>query len=335
VSGRAIFNKPLTRIIPALLVMLGLAFILSLAVGSSSAGLSDLLALSGGASSTAGGIILELRLPRALMALFAGIALASGGCVYQALLRNPLAEPYILGVSGGAAVGAIFGALVGLHSRPATVAMSFVFAMLAMIFVMRVARRRNYFLDSNILILAGVVLNTLFSALIVLFLSLIRDPQSQTVFFWLMGDLSSVTLAEAMAVAFPVLSVSAVLCLYGFRLNLIHLGEDAAKQAGITVEKDKWILFALASLAAALTVSFTGIIGFVGLLVPHAARRLFGADNRRLIPTAALCGGAFLLFCDTLARVVASPVELPTGVITAAFGVPFFLILLWRERNAP
>lgn len=330
-----IFNKPLAYIIPVLLLLLAGVFALSLAVGSSGSGIAELLTSGDAGVSAMSGIIIELRLPRSLMALLAGIALASGGAVYQALLRNPLAEPYILGVSGGAAVGAIFGALIGLHSRPAAVAMSFLFAMFAMFFVMRVARRRNYYLDSNILILAGVVLNTLFSALIVLFLSLIRDPQSQTVFFWLMGDLSSASLGEALCVALPVLFSVAVLCLYGFRLNLIHLGEEAAKQAGITVERDKWILFGLASMAAALTVSFTGIIGFVGLLVPHAARRLFGADNRRLIPTAAICGAAFLLLCDTLARVIAAPVELPTGVITAAFGVPFFLVLLWRERNAP
>ncbi len=319
------------QILFLLLILIAVSFV-SLGLGSSESGFSDLLSLfKGELTGSSRMIILELRLPRILLALLTGLALASGGTVYQALLRNPLAEPYILGISGGAAVGAILCSLAGCQSKIVCTGASFVIAMLTSLLVMAISRRRNM-LNTNILILAGVVLNTFFSALIVLFLSLVRDPQSHTVFFWLMGNLGMASLSDVAVLAVPVLSLFLLIWLYGFRLNLIHLGEENAKQAGISVEKDKWILFAVSSFMAAATVSFTGIIGFVGLIMPHIARRIFGADHRGLVPTSAICGAIFLVFADAISRSIAAPVELPVGVVTAAFGVPFFLGLLWRER---
>ena len=329
----ALLPWPLWAVVAGLTALLVAAVLTSLGLGSSAVGFDALWqTLRQGGDPVERTVILDIRLPRTLLALLVGSSLAMGGAVFQALLRNPLAEPYILGVSGGAAVGAIICATLGIAIQLVTVSLSFGFAMAATAIVFLIARRRLS-LNTNVMILAGVVLNTLFSAVIVFFLSMSREPQSQTVFFWLMGNLSQVSFFEVAGYAPVVAAVLVVIGLFAHRLNVMTLGDETARQAGIVVERDKWLLFILTSLVTALAVSLAGIIGFVGLIIPHITRRLFGSDHRRLLPTAALLGASFLVLSDTAARTVLAPVELPVGVVTAAFGVPFFLSLLWRESR--
>lgn len=278
-------------------------------------------------------ILLDLRLPRLLLAALAGGSLATAGIVFQALLRNPLAEPYILGVSSGSAVGAIAAILFGLGGAAFGIP-TFAFlgglATIATVFSLAGSNRR---LKSDTLLLTGVIVSAFFSAIIMFLVSITRDERVHNMLFWLMGDLSSARWGD-LAIVSPVIAlVFAILYYHGRFLNLIVTGEEAALQMGVDVERLKWLLLVAASLLTGVLVSFTGIIGFVGLVVPHMVRLLLGSDHRLLLPASFLFGGTFLAACDTLARCVNPSTELPVGVITAMCGAPFFIYLLRRRER--
>jgi iron complex transport system permease protein len=272
-------------------------------------------------------IILRIRLPRIILAGLAGFSLALGGVVFQALLRNPLADPFILGVSSGSAFGAIIGILLGFTFSAGIPLMSFAGALLTVYLVLALGTRRMG-MESSTILLTGVILNAFFTAVIMFFISIVADSRLHTMLFWLYGDLSQSRYASLIILTPALIVTSVILFSFSKELNLITTGEEIALQLGVDVEKAKKTCLVLVSLMIGLVVSFSGLIGFVGLIVPHLARMAFGSDHRLLLPVASLGGATFLIAADTLARLLISPSELPVGVITAFMGAPFFLYLL-------
>jgi iron complex transport system permease protein len=275
------------------------------------------------------------RLPRVLAAAAVGAALAAAGVVFQAMLRNPLATPFTLGVSAGAALGAMlaitFGASTGLAGVPAVPAASFIGSLAAVGIVYLLAQARHRGLSTDVLLLAGVTMNAFFSALI-LFVQYFADfAETYRTLRWLMGDLD-VSSYEPVLSALPLLMVSAVAFAWLARpLNLLSLGPDSAETRGLPVLRAQRVAFFSASLATGAAVSVGGPIGFIGIVIPHLVRLMVGADHRVVLPASALFGAAFLIGCDVIARTALSPIELPVGVITALIGGPFFLWLLVRR----
>ncbi len=278
-------------------------------------------------------IIFGIRLPRILMASLVGASLAVAGVVFQGLLRNPLAEPYILGVSSGAAVGATLAMVAGL----AAVAGGFLFvpllafagALVAMIAAYQLAKLGRT-VPVHTLILAGVVVNAFLSA-VVMFIVSRAGPRLHGIMFWLMGNLEPSAGTTAIAkFAVPLVAVGFVLImLHCHDLNVLAFGEESAVQLGMKVEAVKRVLFVSASLITGVVVAMSGMIGFVGLIVPHSVRLVVGADHRSLVPTAAIAGASFLVLADTLARVASVPV----GAVTALIGCPFFAYLLRTRKR--
>ena len=292
----------------------------------------SILGLKGGGNETERTIILSLRLPRAILAGLVGAGLSVSGATFQALLRNPLADPYILGVSSGAAVGAILAILLGLGTFSFGLPLiSFLGALLTVLIVFYFGRQDGK-IHPNTLLLAGVIIGSFLSALIMFFISVSQKEELHTIIFWLMGDFSFSN-ARAILIIFPYIVLGFfLLYLRSRQLNLILSGEENAVQLGVDVEKLKLVSYLSASLITAASVSVCGLIGFVGLIIPHAVRLIFGPDHRLLIPASALVGASFLIASDTVARTLLAPTELPVGVITAAFGGPFFIYLL-RTRK--
>jgi iron complex transport system permease protein len=292
----------------------------------------SLLGLKGAGSETERTILLSLRFPRAILAGLVGAGLSVSGATFQALLRNPLADPYVLGVSSGAAVGAMIAMLLGVGPYSFGLPLASFLGALVTILVVFYFGREDGKLHPNTLLLTGVITGSFLSALIMFFISVSRREELHTIIFWLMGDFSFSN-GRAILIIFPYILLGVVLLYLRSRhLNLILSGEEDAVQLGVDVEKLKLIAYLLASLITAASVSACGLIGFVGLIIPHSVRLMFGPDHRLLIPSAALLGASFLIASDTLARTLLAPVELPVGVITAAFGGPFFLYLL-RTRK--
>jgi iron complex transport system permease protein len=277
-------------------------------------------------------IFFVARLPRVLAAALVGSALASSGVVLQALLRNPLATPFTLGVSAGAALGAMlaiaFGLDLGTLGVSSVPIASFLGSMTATAIVYWLASRQRRGLSTNVLLLAGVTLNSFFSALI-LFVQYLADfTQSFRTVRWLMGDLDVGSYGPLLA-ALPLLVLAfAAFAVLPRTLNLLTLGTDVAAARGVDVLRAERLAFVSASLATGAAVSLAGPIGFIGIVVPHLVRLLVGADHRLVLPASALFGAAFLIACDLVSRTVLSPLELPVGIITAMIGGPFFLWLL-------
>ena len=332
---QAPIKSPLTpmRVIGVSLAMCLLLFIavfLSLAHGTAQVTLNQLWNLFVGGpqiNETAELIVLKIRLPRIILAGLVGFSLSLGGLVFQALLRNPLADPFILGVSSGGAFGAVLGIIWGLSLALGTPIMSFAGALLA-IYLVLIMGKRKIGVESSTILLAGVIINSFFTAIIMFFIATAVDDRLHTMLFWLYGDLSQSAYSQSLVIA-PVLFVGFVI-LYGLsrHLNLITAGEETALQLGVDVERAKLICFLVVSLIIGLVVSFSGLIGFVGLIVPHLGRMILGSDHRILMPVSALGGALFLIIADTAARTVIAPSELPVGVITAFIGAPFFIYLL-------
>jgi len=284
-------------------------------------------ALSGQGGGLEATVVLELRLPRALSAFVTGGLLALAGALMQVLLRNPLADPYVLGVSGGAAVAALLAIMAGAGSvwLPAG---AFAGALLSMLLVFGLAHGRGGWTTSRLL-LTGVVLASGWSAVISFLLAIGPEQTLRSMLFWLMGDLSEARWPGAAAVALIFgLLVAMVLAR---SLNLLARGEIEAGMLGVAVGKLRVALFFLASLLTATAVTLAGSVGFVGLVVPHLLRLLIGGDHRLLLPASVAVGGSFLVLADTLARTVAAPQQLPVGVLSAFIGVPLFLYLLRRS----
>jgi iron complex transport system permease protein len=289
--------------------------------------------LRGNAShSQATTIIRGIRLPRILLAILVGAALGVSGTALQALLRNPLADPYVLGISSGAALGAIIALWVGGRVAAASPAAAFAGALATMAWVYLLGRRAGR-LASYTLVLAGVVTASFLSAVILFVLTLLSTRDVRGIAFWLMGDLSVVTDAQ-LRVLLPIvlLGVSA-LYLFAKDLNVLLLGEEEAAHLGVNVARVETAIYLLASLLTGVAVSVSGAIGYLGLLVPHLGRMAVGNDHRTLLPVSALGGAIVLVVSDTLARTVVAPGELPVGAVTAVAGAPVFIYLLRRTAG--
>lgn len=308
--------------------------LVALAVGGAHLSLAEVWAgLSGAAANPQAAIIVrEIRLPRIILAILVGAALAVSGTGLQALLRNPLADPYVLGVSSGAALGAIVSLWLGGRVASASPLVAFLGAALTMVWVYLLGRRAGR-LASYTLILAGVITASFLSAVILFVLTLLSTRDVRGIAFWLMGDLSVVT-----GVQLRLLSPAIVLAIFGIYLfakdlNVLLLGEEEAAHLGVNVTRVETAVYLLASLLTGLAVSVSGAIGYLGLLVPHLGRMIVGNDHRTLLPAAALGGAIVLVLSDTLARTVIAPAELPVGAVTAVAGAPVFIYLLRKTTG--
>ena len=280
-------------------------------------------------------ILLHVRLPRLILAFFVGGSLAAVGVSLQALLRNPLADPSVLGISSGAALGAavalLFGVGATVWSMSTLPICAFLGAVVSLLIIYRIAAT-HYGFSIYTLLLAGVVLSVIFSALIT-FLTSIADPnRAFGMLAWLLGSLTGPDYQTLVVLTVYLVGGFCVLGSQAQSLNLLTLGEEAARSLGVEVERVKKIVFFSTALMTGAVVAFSGVIGFVGLIVPHAVRLTLGADHRLLLPIAALTGGIFLMLADTVARTLLSPAEIPVGVITALVGGPIFLYLLMNRR---
>ncbi len=277
-------------------------------------------------------IIFKVRLPRIILSIIVGIGLAISGTVFQGLLRNPLADPYILGTSSGAALGASLALLLGLDSFVYSLPiLAFLFSLIALILVYGIAHSGGR-VQLQVLLLAGIIVSTFLASLVMLMMSLGRR-ETHEIIFWIMGNLGQTNYVFIKIVGILVLVGSCLIYIFSRELNVICLGEEKAQYLGIEVEKIKKFLFIITSLIVGAVVSISGMIGFVGLIIPHIVRLILGPDHRILIPASAFVGAIFLIISDTLARTIAAPVEIPVGVITALFGAPFFIFLLCRQKT--
>ena len=312
-----------------LLALLGLASMLAaLAAGSLAVAPADILhALAGDGAGVAAEVVRSLRLPRALAAFACGALLALAGALMQVLLRNPLADPYVLGISGGASVGALSAMLFGLplvlvHGG------AFAGALAATLLVFGLARGDGSWTQTRLL-LTGVIVAAGSGAAVALILSVAPENELRGMLFWLMGDLGH---AGSPGPALAMLALGLVAALpFSRDLNLLARGDATARALGVPVARLRAGVYVLAALATAAAVTTTGSVGFVGLIVPHLMRLSIGNDQRVLLPAAALAGGALLTLADTLARTIVAPQQLPVGVLTALIGVPAFLYLLGRS----
>ncbi len=320
-------------------------FLLCLQFGAQHVGLGDLVRVLGQALwnwrsdrevvGTTGVILLQVRLPRVLLGLFVGSSLAAVGAALQALLRNPLADPYVLGVSSGAALGVSLAMWLGIGGTVLTLPVlplcGFTGSLLSLAVVYRLAAAYGQ-LPVHSLLLAGVILNAILTA-VIMFITSIMDPnRSAGMMSWLMGTLT--------APAYPALAVLTGYLAVGITalmrqaqiLNLMTLGDESARALGVETERTKKLVYVIAALMTGAVVSVSGMIGFVGMVIPHATRLVLGADHRLLLPASALVGGMYLMVADTVARTLLAPAEVPVGIITALAGGPFFLyLLLWRK----
>jgi iron complex transport system permease protein len=275
-------------------------------------------------------IVLELRLPRALLAVLVGGSLGVAGASLQSLVRNPLADPFLLGLSGGAGLGAVLAIALHLGGPWALPLAAFVGALLALGLVFRLGLVGGAELDPRILLLGGVAVGAFTGAVTTAIVSLAEASELRNAYLWLWGGLSSASWATVRLIALYVPVPLAVLLAAARPLDLLVLGDESARHLGVEVGATKRRIYLAASLLTAAAVAVSGVIGFVGLIVPHVGRALVGGRHRALLPAAFLIGGALLVLADTLARVAVAPRELPVGIVTALLGVPLFVLLLRR-----
>jgi iron complex transport system permease protein len=323
-AGRSSFIVHRSSLVPPSLALLALlVLVVVLAVSFGSVSLSD---------PSARAIILNLRLPRVLLAAAIGATLAVAGVTFQTLLRNPLADPFILGVSGGAAAGAAIATALRWGRVPGLVPLvAFAGACGATAAVFLLARRRDH-TDPTRLLLSGLVLNAFFSAVILIAFALSRQADLTAALRWMMGSLFGATWTQVALVTVPLAAAMAVLAFLANDLRLLAFGEEDAKARGVDVERVKLLGFGIASIITGAAVAVSGIIGFVGLLVPHLIRLVWRRDFRFLLPLCALGGAVLVVGADLLSRILVRTSELPIGAFTAVLGVPFFLSLLRRAR---
>ncbi|MDD3065747.1 MAG: iron ABC transporter permease [Endomicrobiaceae bacterium] len=322
-------NLPLKLVI--MIILFILAFVFSMLSGAGDISFVQMLkALFSNADENTLIIINKIRLPRFILAVVAGAGLASSGCIFQGILRNPLADPFTLGISGGSAFGASIAFALGLSAIgwiyiPMC---AFIGAIIAIFLVYALNIKKGF--DSNSMILSGVVASYIFSAMVMLIFAILSSDKLFSAFMWLMGNLSSFDERLLMPVSIVIIIGILILCLFGNLINVITLGEQKASSLGINTARTVKYIFLLSSLITASAVSCCGVIGFVGLMMPHIMRKIVGNDHRVLIPLSAFAGAIFLPVCDTLSKTLLAPVEMPVGVLTSIVGGLFFIILLLK-----
>jgi iron complex transport system permease protein len=329
--GRSYVTRTRLALVLGVLTLL-LGAVVAIAVSFGSVQISVLRAMRDGASPDHA-IFFTARVPRVVMGLIVGAVLASVGAALQALVRNPLAEGGILGISGGAALGAILALIFGAHFGSTELLVplcAFVVALATTVAIYRLAQI-NGRLEPFSLLLVGVIFNAMWGAAILLINSLVNFYHADSILFWLMGSLAAPTYQESIVTGVLGAIGFAVLFYYARDMNLLSLGDEAAGDLGVDVDWVRRAIFISTSVMIGVTVSVSGMIGFVGLIVPHLLRLAFGADHRLLLPACAIGGAAFMVAADLVARTVIAPAELPVGVITALCGGPFFIFLLRRE----
>jgi len=320
-----------------MLLLLAASLLFGLGLGPSEIALGEVVGalLDPEGTGATSDIVWRIRVPRVLLAALVGASLSVAGVIFQALLRNPLADPFILGVSGGAALGGIamlsLGGLLGLGYGAVPPA-AFAGALFATLLLYLVAGVRGHVSATNLL-LTGVVFNAFASAAIVFLASLAGLAEGSRIFLWLIGNLSAARIDVAIPVAFFLFLGVACAMLLARSLNLLALGDEPAEQLGVAIEWHKRLLLLATSLTVGAAVSVAGLVGFVGLIIPHLLRLVIGPDHRLLVPSAALGGAAFLVLCDSVARSLLGGRELPVGAITAIVGGPLFLLLLRRHQE--
>ena len=318
-----------------LLVVLLIAFSLGLSIGPTHSGIRSALSAlfaTNESDSILYSIVWRIRFPRVLLAAVVGATLSLGGLVFQALLRNPLAEPFILGISGGSAIGAIIGILLGLSRFPGICFTSFIGSLgtLALILVMSTGKS---VLRKDALLLSGVMVNAFCSAIIMFLVSITQDARLHNIIFWLMGDLSAADLPQVVILGAILIPCFIMVFMFSHAMNLLMMGKDMARTMGINIKAVTFTLLIVTSFMVSATVSFSGLVGFVGLVIPHLLRLVLGPDHRSLVPACLFGGAAYLVLCDLLARTLPQQGEMPAGVVTALIGAPLFIILLKKSRK--
>ncbi len=315
-------------------IVLLVTMVIGLAMGSSGINLETVwktLVQKNNGGTMEGAIIWKIRFPRVLLAAMVGAALSLGGLVFQALLKNPLAEPYILGISGGAAIGAIIGILLGLARIPGVALTAFVGSLATLVLIIFISSGRAMVVK-DALLLSGVMVNAFCSAVIMFLISITQDSRLHNIIFWLMGDLSASQIHHVGMLAAILLPSFFVVFAFSNRMNLLQMGNDMATSMGVNVRQTTLIMLVVTSLMISVTVSQCGLIAFVGLVVPHLLRLIVGPDHRVLVPACVFGGGAYMVVCDLLSRVLPAQGEMPGGVITAMIGAPLFIVLLKRSK---
>lgn len=322
-------------ILLALVIALGITIIAATAIGPVEIPFAVVISTIAGLGPTPSPvertIVLDIRLPRIILGILVGAALGVAGTAMQGLFKNPMADPYIIGISSGAALGASIAIVTFSSSFYALLLMAFVMATLTVFIVYSIASIGGK-VPVATLLLAGIAVGTFMSAL-TSFIMYTSGENLHGIVFWLMGGLWGRSWIHVFIILPWVILGSAVIFIFARDLNAMLLGEESAQHLGIEVETVKKILIVSASLITAVAVAVSGIIGFVGLIIPHIMRLLVGSDHRILIPSSALVGGIFLVWADTISRTVISPTEIPVGIITALFGAPFFVYLLRRKKR--
>ena len=275
-------------------------------------------------------IVWQIRFPRVLLAALVGATLSLGGLVFQALLRNPLAEPYILGISGGSAIGAIVGILLGLSRFPGVSLTAFA-GSLATLGIILVMTTGQSILKKESLLLSGVMVNAFCSAVILFLISIAQDSRLHNILFWLMGDLSVANMHQIPILAAMLFPCFLLIFWLSHSMNLLLMGKELALTMGVNIKLVTLALMITASFMVSVTVSYCGLLGFIGLVMPHLLRLLWGSDHRVLVPACLFGGGSFLVVCDLLARTLPQQGEMPPGVITALIGAPLFIYLLKKS----
>lgn len=318
-----------------LILLLGFAIVLGISMGSTDSGIKDIFQNLLGTKepeSMLYTIIWQIRFPRVLLAALVGAALSLGGLVFQALLRNPLAEPYILGISGGSAIGAIIGILMGFSRFPGVSLTAFTGSIATLLLILVMSSGQTI-LKKDALLLSGVMVNAFCAAVIMFLVSMTQDSRLHNIIFWLMGDLSMVDMKHVGILAATLLPCFFLVFWLSNPMNLLLMGKEMAQTLGVNIKVITFTLLVVTSFMVSATVSYCGLVGFVGLVMPHLLRLVFGPDHRVLVPACVFGGGTYMVFCDLLARTLPEQGEMPAGVITAIIGAPLFIYLLKRSRR--
>ena len=318
-----------------LLLVLAMVIFLGISIGSTGSGFKVVVqSLWGDAQidTALKTIVWQIRFPRVLLAALVGATLSLGGLVFQALLRNPLAEPYILGISGGSAIGAIIGILMGLSRFPGVTLTAFIGSAATLVLLLVMSTGQTI-LKKDTLLLSGVMVNAFCAAIIMFLVSITQDARLHNIIFWLMGDLSLTDMRQVAILALTLLPCFILLFWCSHAMNLLLMGREMALSMGVNIKTVMVLLLVSTSFMVSATVSHCGLIGFVGLVMPHLLRLLLGPDHRVLVPACVLGGGAYMVFCDLLARILPKQGEMPAGVITALIGAPLFIYLLKRSSR--